>query len=470
MKSFFCTGLIPLALAIPLKGWSHASATEGDANATVSSTKVDADAIVQLNDNGAWCWYQDPRAVIDLTNSTLLVGSVADSAGPAGRERGGDIDLVSYHLTTGHCERFVLHHHLEPEDDHNAPALLIRSDGRYVAMYSKHHREALSYWRISTRPHDATQWNPEQKFNWKPFLNTSDRATYSNLFYLSAEHRTYDFSRAVNLDPSVLTSADQGDHWTYAGKLLTLPRLGYVNGYVKYASNGVDRIDFVTTEHHPRDFNNSIYHGYLQSGKLHRSDGTVVDGDIFHNPGHPQTELTKVFAANSVFGGTTMTHAWTVDLRLDAADRPYAILSCRTNDSPENTNFQDHRFFYARFDGFAWNIHPLAKAGARLWESEQDYTGLAALDPHDPNVVYVSTTFDPRDGSPLPVHEIFKGVTSNAGGTWKWTAITRNSPADNLRPIVPAWDPRHTALLWFRGTMIRSQHYNCQVVGLIDRP
>ena len=35
------------------------------------------DAPVLLNDNGAWCWFQDERAIIDPANKTLLVGSVA---------------------------------------------------------------------------------------------------------------------------------------------------------------------------------------------------------------------------------------------------------------------------------------------------------------------------------------------------------------------------------------------------------
>jgi hypothetical protein len=296
-----------------------------------------------------------------------------------------------------------------------------------------------------------------------------DRVTYSNLFYLAAERQTYDFSRAVNLDPTALTSSDGGDHWSYAGKLLTIPRLGYVNGYVKYASNGRDRIDFITSEHHPRDYNNSIYHGYLSGGKLHRSDGTVVDDQVFHGAAPPQTELTRVFAANSVVDGSAMTHAWTVDLRLDKNDRPYAIFSCRANDQPENSKFHDHRFFYARFDGTVWNVFPLAKAGAALWSAEQDYTGLAALDPRDPNTAYVSTPIDPRDGASLPVHELFRGTTGDGGRTWHWQAITANSTVDNLRPFVPQWDDRHSAVIWFRGTMTRSQHYNCDIVGVIDR-
>jgi pimeloyl-ACP methyl ester carboxylesterase len=122
--------------------------------------------------------------------------------------------------------------------------------------------------------------------------------TYANLFHLSAEKRTYDFSRAVNTDPTILVSTDHGNSWSFGGNLLTSKRRGYVNGYPKYASNGVDRIDFVTTEHHPRDFNNSIYHGYVQTGKLHRSDGTVIDENVLDGEGRPSTELTKVFAAD----------------------------------------------------------------------------------------------------------------------------------------------------------------------------
>jgi hypothetical protein len=34
--------------------------------------------LVQFNDNGAWCWYQVERAVIDVEGGKLIVGSDAD--------------------------------------------------------------------------------------------------------------------------------------------------------------------------------------------------------------------------------------------------------------------------------------------------------------------------------------------------------------------------------------------------------
>ncbi len=74
----------------------------------------------------------------------------------------------------------------------------------------------------------------------------------------------------------------------------------------------------------------------------------------------------------------------------------------------------------------------------------------------------------PRTNAATAKHEIYKGVTGDGGATWTWAAVTENSKVDNLRPLIPVWNNQHTAVLWFRGTMTRSQHYNCEVVGLID--
>ena len=101
---------------------------------------------------------------------------------------------------------------------------------------------------------------------------------------------------------------------------------------------------------------------------------------------------------------------------------PYGVFTCRANDEPANSNFNDHRFLYARFDGTAWRVHRLAKAGGPLWPGEQDYVGGAAVDPQDRNIVYISVPIDPRDDAALAKHEIFKGVTSDDGATWGWDA------------------------------------------------
>src|SRR5580692_10226016 len=82
--------------------------------------------LITLNDNGAWCWFQGERAVIDRDSGTLLLSSVASSEGVDGKERTGDVDLAIYPLDLGSPRRFVLHHNLQRQDDHNSAGLMIR--------------------------------------------------------------------------------------------------------------------------------------------------------------------------------------------------------------------------------------------------------------------------------------------------------------------------------------------------------
>jgi hypothetical protein len=419
-----------------------------------------------INDNGAWCWFQDERAVVDPDGQVLVVGSIAAPEGPGGADRAGNVELTVVDLRSGSSEVVVLHERLEA-DDHDVPALWRRADGRWLAVYTKHKTDDLTRWRVS-EPGDPRTWGPERTFDWSQF--TGGRGvTYSNLHVLDG--RLYCFSRAVNDDQCALVSDDDGDTWTYAGKLFTRPKVGYVNGYTRYVSTPT-RIDLVTTDHHPRDYNNSIYHGYLEAGALHRTDGTVVDPAALDGEAPSQVELTTVLEAGSLWDGEPMTHCWTIDIRRAADGTLAAILLARQEDpsdrSDRHREVRDHRFFYARLaPGGKWQVRQLAKAGPGLLPHEQDYTGLVAIDPYDVDSLYVSTPIDPRDGTALPHHEIFHAHVTDAGTTW--TPITENSDVDNLRPIVAPGDPTRIPLLWFRGPMTASQHYNCEVV-LLDRP
>jgi len=423
----------------------------------------------RINDNGAWCWFQDERALVDPANNTLLVGSVAAPEGAGGDSRGGNIEVAVLDLATGDSQVHVIHTRLEA-DDHSAPALLIRPDGRYLAMYAKHKTDNYSRWRISTQPHDASEWGPEEHFDWTA-LAGGRGATYSNLHRLAAESRVYNFVRAINDDPSLMVSGDDGTTWQFGGKLFTRPKIGYVNGYTRYCGNGADRIDLITTDHHPRDFNNSIYHGYIRDEALHDAHGRVVSTPLIGSAGIDQAALTTVFAAGMDIGGDILTHGWTVDLRGQGQELA-AIISCRANDvngpleREQLLDVDDHRLLYARFDGTQWRVHPLAAAGAALLPHEQDYTGLGAVDPHDLDRVYISTPVNPRTGHATSHYEIYRGRTRDGGATFEWEPVTAGSTVDNLRPMVPPGDPSVHAVCWFRGSMSSSQAYSTDVVVL----
>jgi hypothetical protein len=424
-----------------------------------------AGAMYTLNDNGAWSWFEDERAIIDTAANKLIVSSVANGAGTGGAARSGDIEVESLDLTSHAVARFTLHDALQA-DDHDSAALWRRTDGRYVASYSKHGGDSLTRFRISTNPGDISAWGPEQTFT------QGAGATYSNLHFLSADNggggRLYDISRTVDLDPHVIVSSDQGQTWSAAGRLLNWPlpsgdpKYTGTDGsrpYLKYASNGVDEIHFITSTDHPRGYDNSIYAGVIKNGKVYDSFGNVVDDNLFDGIAKKPTDYTTVWNTDT----SPLSYAWTTDLQLDSQGHPYALFTAR-----HGSDSTDHRFLYAHFTGTQWDVHEIAKAGGYLYASENDYTGLGALDPTDPDRLFISTKIDPRTQVAMPHYEIFEGTTTNGGANWAWTPITFNSTVDNLRPIVPKWDIDHTALLWMRGSYSSYTNYDLDIVALTN--
>jgi len=408
--------------------------------------------LIQFSSNSAWCWYQDERAVIDKANNKLIISSNRTSNGH---------DYVDiYDISTGTIQNYDLGY--IGSDDHDTPGLLVRPDGKYLAMFARHNSDKITHYRIFNNG----SWSPDQTFDWNTQPGGDDfYTTYSNVYYLSADDTTYDFSRGNGHGgQNFLVSTDQGNSWAYGGFLTNNANIGYVNGYFKYCSNGIDRIDFVCTEYHPRDYNTSIYHGYIKNGQTFKSDGTLVDDNIFDkNPSTPQ-DYTPVFQANTKLNNITLTHCWNTDVQRYSDGTIATIVTARTNDDSNNPT---HAFIYCRYDGTSWKSTYLGNAGLKLYSSEQDYTGLAAMHPNTPDIIYISTTYDPRDNTFLTKHEIFKGVTKDSGATWEWTPITQNSTVDNLRPIVPVWENYKTALIWFRGNYYSAQNINAEIVGII---
>src|SRR5699024_6118201 len=93
------------------------------------------------------------------------------------------------------------------------------------------------------RGHRPTRWGPEQAFDWAELFPTAQQAeayggrrgvTYQNLHALDGV--LHCFVRAINDDPCYLVSHDDGSSWEYGGRLLTREKIGYVNGYARYAS------------------------------------------------------------------------------------------------------------------------------------------------------------------------------------------------------------------------------------------
>ncbi|MCB9891497.1 MAG: BNR-4 repeat-containing protein [Planctomycetes bacterium] len=434
------------------------------ASCSMTARGQEAAKPVVLNDDGGWCWFQDERALV--VGDSLVFGSVA--SGHVDPARKGNIEVTHVGLDDLKTTRTVLHERLQL-DDHDVPALAVRSDGRLIAVWARHGNDAHVHHAISEDPGDGRRWR--ERVTVDP--SARSRVTYSNVFLLTGENdgkgRLYDFFRGYDDSylPSLITSDDQGEHWDVHGIWIRGMQSGRHRPYVKYASNGRDRIDFVFTEGHPRDVDNGVYHAFYRAGRFHTSTGKVV---------HPIADgpLTTE-RATRIFEGSRDAVAWTSDVHLDGKGRPVCVFSVQRGAGSVKRGSaqdgQDHRYHYARFDGTRWRTQEIAFAGTRLYAGEDDYTGLICIDPDDTNVVVFSSDVDPRTGEPWPSghYEITRGRTIDGGVTWAFERVTQGSTLDNLRPIVPAGRSGREVVMWLRGTLRSYTNYALEVVAIIDR-
>jgi hypothetical protein len=403
-----------------------------------AATKLEA---VVLNPDGAWCWFQDERALI--YDGKMTVASIT---------REGDVQVTTWEFSSGKISRVTLRKNFM-HDDHNVPGLLMRNDGRLMAFYAMHNREPRMYYRVTTRPRDASRWDPEQSFS----VGVTDRFTYANPFQLSAEgNRIYLFWRAIDFNPTWTASDDGGKTWRQGASHIYFEK--GERPYVKYTSNGRDIIHFAFTEAHPdRPIQTSLYHAYYQGGYMRKSDGTVIR-KLTEGPIKP-SEATRVYDGTNPVTG----EAWVWDIALDKSGNPVIAYTSRV--SP-----LDHRYRYARWNGEVWKDEQIAFAGKRLYERELFYSGGIALDPDNTNVVYLSSDVNIQTGKPNQSshYEIYRGAAIDGGATWSWTPITGNSQQDNLRPIVPAGHPGKTFVLWLRGAYRAYTDYETEVMACTD--
>lgn len=388
---------------------------------------------LSITNDGAWCWFSDPRAVYYQGNHRRTYAGWVDSE--------GSIVIGYYDHDQGSIETKVLDPMLQV-DDHNNPSLLFDNKGKLLVFYSQHSRKSPMTLVRSVNPESINEWETPQTLVLNDstiFPQASNTYTYTNIIRLSKEKdKLYLFWRGVDFKPNFSISEDMGYNWA-EGKLLVLPDRIYRNRrpYLKVASNNKDVIHFAFTDGHPRNEpTNSIYYAKYKSGELLKADGSKIKSwsELPMDP----SESDLVYDASK-----TMEKAWIWDVAGDSDDRPIMVYSRFPNDST-------HIYYYAIWSNKGWNNIKLVNSGG--WfpntipgetEREQNYSGGIALDHENPSIVYLSA--EKND-----VFEIEKWETLDQGENWTVTEITRESKLDNIRPFVvrnhPAEDS--SAVLW----------------------
>lgn len=399
-----------------------------------------------LTNDGAWCWFSDPRAIyMRSENSEIITGWV---------DKRGSIFSASLNYRNGKKVIRKLYHELEA-DDHDNPAFLELPDGRILSQYTWHGGTPKAtgvIQNITLEAGNVESFSTPEVF--KPYDEElvkkyiKQTYTYANPFSLSTEqNKLYSFGRWIGYKPNMITSTDNGKTWSAPRIIVTSRQLDTNNRpYAKYYCDGNSKIHMIFTDGHPNvEPLNSVYYCYYENDAFWRADGTRIC-TVVQLPFHPED-------ASIVYKATTETgKAWIFDVAIDKKGRPVVAYTRY----PTN---REHRYYYAVYDKGKWRDNFLVNSGPWFPEDEPgkeqrevNYSGGMTLDPADPSVLYFSHRIN-------GVFEISKATTRNLGKTWKVSAITRNSALNNVRPVVPRYKDKYspTVLLWMQ--FRRYMHY-----------
>ncbi len=401
-------------------------------NFSFNSNSPEGNTIQIFSEDGAWCWFSDPRAVYHKGDHERTYAGYVTST--------GDITISYYDHQTGEKKEVVIYPELQ-RDDHVNPSLLFLPDGRLMAFFTRHN--GGFYFTRTKSSEDITEWEDVG------YLDLGPRLCYTNPAMLSAEdNRIYVYLRGgYDWKPTMIYSDDLGETWSKPLTMVAHEGAPDSNRpYTKVVSDGRSKVWFAITDGHPNvEPLNSIYVFYYEDNHLYQVDGTLL-GHIDDCP-ILQSSIMKAYD-----GEQNKARCWIWDLAVDDRGFPritYASLREETM----------HLYYYASWNGVSWQQTRITPAGQDFPREERTkeqrnrepfYSGGVVLDPEKEGIVYYSRPVGDR-------FEIFKGELSD--GKWEETPITQGSEFDNVRPFVARYSRsgNYPRLFWMANRMY--QHW-----------
>ena len=409
--------------------------------------------IQTLTNDGAWCWFSNPRAIYTSKNE-VVTGWV---------KKDGSVEIAALNLKSGKSSTNNIYPEFEI-DDHDNPAFTLLPDGNIFTMFAWHSTKKGVVSNTTTQNGDISTFGENVVFQPKTdeLLEKFPRETftYANPFYLEDENKLFVFGRWIGYKPNLIISSDLGKTWEEQKVVISsVPFDPNNRPYVNYFSDGKTKIHLIFTDGHPRNEPlNSVYYCYYEKGAFWKVDGTKICN--LNELPFTTKDASLVYRASEKEG-----RAWITDIVVKN-NVPYILYTRH----PQET---DHRYRYAWYNSAKkqWEDFEICKAGK--WfpqtqegktEREPHYMGNMVLNPEKPNTVYLSRQINNR-------FEIEKAVTNNMGQTWETTQITKNSEYDNVRPIVPQYKPQNakTVVLWMQNKKyIHYTDYDTSVNYFLD--
>jgi hypothetical protein len=392
-----------------------------------------------VTDEGAWCWFADPRA-LHYENA----GGTINSTYIGYIDVHGNIKATQHDFITGKNNEVLIRSYFQP-DDHDNPSFLVLPDERIMMFYSRHTDEACFYYRISKKPGDITSLGAEMK------IITANNTTYPSPFILSDDPtHIYLCWRGINWHPTIakLTIPDADDNLSVSWGPYQIVQSTGARPYAKYTSNGKDKLYMTYTSGHPDNENpNYIYYNYIDINSLQLKDITGNVLSTIANGVHNVNKTTYPAAyPNAMVDMPTNQRDWVWQTTLDKDGMPVVAMVQINNDKTV------HNYYYAKWTGSTWRKTFLANGGGRFHQTaglELCYSGGMALDDENPNVVYCSV---PVAGTSGTVFEIIKYTISETGIVTNTEQITTNSTLNNVRPfVIPNSGNSPLRLTWMHG-------------------
>lgn len=408
-----------------------------------------------LIESGATCWFADPRSVTfkhddiyDESGKLVLPESSKTIVGAIDTD--GTVKAVQCDNLTEELTNIIIDTGFEA-DDHNNPTFLYLPDHRIMVFWSKHTTEEYWYYRVTEKPDDLTTLGEEKKISVAGYGNY----TYPSPFYMSdAPDSFFVCWRGVSWHPTIAKYSlpdENGDIVCEINPTQLVQSIGD-RPYVKYGSNGKDKIYFTFTTGHPdNEYPNWVYYAELDINTLNLYN---VEGDLLCEGsqlpyGKDSNINTSSDYGNFTIDSPTNKRDWVWDVAKDENGLPVVLFTRISNDKSQ------HDYYYAKWnpETQTWDKTFIADGGGWFHQNgdgkEKCYSGGMCLDHSDPSIVYVSK---PTEGLYGSVYEIWKLVMDN-GSVESETQITFNSKYNNVRPFV-AWGSSSDDLIsltWMNG-------------------
>jgi hypothetical protein len=370
-----------------------------------------------LLEDACWCWWTRPRAT--RVGDTLWFGAL---------DSHGQMYAAAIDLKTRQTGRAILAGF--EADDHNNPALVAVPGKPLLAFYARHSEDDLLRYRLSKRPLDLTDWEPER------VLHAGGVTSYAEVHPVGDELHV--FTRSDETRWAYRHSPDWTKSWDIAHDFLAFDTDQQVYmGTVLLPDGKTLRM---AVSGHPKEYETKPLHD-IWAALIDLETGIVRDpigGDAIANlrtgEGLPLDYRDLEMVAK------TPAHR-TANL-IDVGDGPEFEIAWTSKIKDDHSN-RDGRYHVSTLRGGKWLIEDVAPTGAKFGYIDAGFYvgGIAFPEDTTGGVAYIT-----REQDGLWTLEKRR---RQADGTWSAEALLGPQPTRLTRPwaiVAPGDGPQVAAL------------------------